>query len=112
MLGPENAMKVIFVIYKRKGLTHEESLAQWNEQRHTSIVRRLPGLLKWVQNHAAAARGESAADGVGEMWFDSVEAMETAMRSPEMVAAVEDAERFLDMEKTYAVIVDEKTVVG
>ena len=41
-----------------------------------------------------------------------MEAMEHAMSSPEMAAAGEDAERFLDMEKTYSLVVDEKRVIG
>jgi hypothetical protein len=30
----------------------------------------------------------------------------------QMPAAVEDAKRFLDMERTYALVVDEKTAIG
>jgi uncharacterized protein (TIGR02118 family) len=69
-------------------------------------------LKKWVQNHAAALPREAAADGIGELWFDSAAAMEQAMSSPQMAAAVEDAKRFLDMGRTYALVVDEKTVIG
>lgn len=105
-------MKVVFVLFRRPDLTHEQSLAQWNGVRHTSIVRRLPGLKRWVQNHATTMPSAAAADGIGELWFDTAEAMERAMNSPEMAAAVEDAKSFLDMEKTYALVVDEKTVVG
>jgi len=53
---------------------------------------------------------EAAPDGIGELWFDNAQALEQAMNSPEMAAAVEDAKRFLDMEKTYALVVNEKTV--
>jgi hypothetical protein len=38
--------------------------------------------------------------------------MERVLTSPEMVAAVEDAKSFLDMEKTGLVIVEENTVLG
>jgi len=34
------------------------------------------------------------------------------MNSPEMAAAVEDAKGFLDMERTCAVVVHEKRVIG
>lgn len=34
------------------------------------------------------------------------------MSSPQMAAAVEDAKRFLDMGKTDALVVDEKTMFG
>ena len=105
-------MKLVFVLFRRAGLTHEQSLAEWNGEQHTSIVRRVPGLKRWVQNHAIAMPSEATADGIGELWFDSKAAMEQAMNSPQMAQAVEDAKRFLDMERTYALVVDEKTVFG
>ena len=51
-------------------------------------------------------------DGIGELWFDDMEALQAAMNSAEMGAAVDDAKNFLDMDKTYAVVVDEKTVIS
>jgi uncharacterized protein (TIGR02118 family) len=72
----------------------------------------IPGLKRWVQNHATTVPSEAAPDGIGELWFDSQAAMEQAMNSRQMAAAVEDAKRFLDMERTYALVVDEKTVFG
>ena len=104
-------MKVLFVLYRRPDLTHEQALAEWSGARHISIVREVPGLTKWVQNHAVETRNEAVADGVGELWFDSAEVMEQAMKSSQMLAAVEDAKRFLDMERTYALVVRENTVV-
>jgi uncharacterized protein (TIGR02118 family) len=56
--------------------------------------------------------GEPACDGVGELWFENDETMQSALDSPTMAAAVEDAKNFLDMEKTGLVIVEEKTVIG
>lgn len=104
-------MKVLFVLYKKSDLTHEQALAEWNGPRHTSLVRQVPGLMKWVQNHAVHVPSDAAADGIGELWFDNEQAMEQAMKSPQMGAAVEDAKRFLDMERTYALVVQEKTVI-
>lgn len=105
-------MKVVFVLFRKAGLTHEQCLPQWKGEQHTAIVRMIPGLKKWVQNRAIAVPNEAAADGIGELWFDSTAALEQAMNSPQMAIAVEDAKRFLDMERTYALVVDEKTVFG
>ena len=105
-------MKVIFVLFRRADLTHEQSLAEWNGATHVSLTRKIPGLRKWVQNQVISLPTEYAADGIGELWFDSKETMEQAMASPQMAAAAEDAKRFLDMEKTYAVVVNEETVIG
>lgn len=105
-------MKVLFVLFRRSELTHEQALAEWGGSRHTAIVGEVPGLTKWVQNHVLQVPNAAAADGIGELWFDSSEAMDKAMSSPEMGAAVEDAKRFLDMQRTYALVVHERTVIN
>jgi uncharacterized protein (TIGR02118 family) len=104
--------KVLFVLFRRADLTHEQCLAEWNGERHTSIVRKTPGLKRWVQNHVISLPSAAAPDGIGELWFDNTQAMERAMNSSEMAAAVEDAKNFLDMQRTYALTVEEKTVIG
>lgn len=106
------AAKAIFVIFSRSDMSRGECLEQWNGERHGAIVRKTPGLRRWTQNHVVSEEGERMPDGIGELWFDDVEALQAAMNSPEMGAAVEDAKNFLDMEKTYAVVVDEKAVIS
>jgi hypothetical protein len=101
-------MKVLFVLFRRGDVSHEQCLAEWSGQRHISAARRVPGLTKWIQNHVGTMPTDTAPDGIGELWFDSPD----AMTSREMAAAVEDAKRFLDMDKTYALVVDEKRVLG
>ena len=105
-------MKLIFVLFRRSDLSHDQTLDQWSGEQHTSIVRTIPGLKKWIQNHAITLPSDAAADGIGELWFDNPAAMEQAMNSPQMAAAVEDAKRFLDMERTYALAVDEKNILN
>ena len=48
---------------------------------------------------------------MGELWFESDDAMQAALSSPEMGAAVEDAKNFLDMERTGLILVEEKTIL-
>ena len=104
--------KVIFVIQRRPDLTRQQCLAQWSGERHVSVVKQLPGLTKWRQNHVSPNSGEATCDGIGELWFDDDDAMNAALNSPHMGAAVEDAKNFLDMERTAMIIVDEKTILG
>lgn len=104
--------KVVFVLFRRADVSHEQCLAEWHGERHVALVKNVPRLRRWVQNHVASLPHDSAPDGLGELWFDDAEAMKKAMGSPEMGAAVEDAKRFLDMAKTYALVVDEKVVIG
>ena len=60
----------------------------------------IPGLKRWVQNHATTVPSEAAADGIGELWFDSPAPMEQTLNLPQMAAAVKDAKTFLVMERT------------
>ena len=104
--------KVVFVLFKRSDLTHDQCLADWSGERHTAIVRTIPGLRRWVQNHVSPVPGQAVPDGIGELWFDDAPSMDQAMNSAEMAAAVEDAKNFLDMEKTYALVVAERTIIA
>jgi uncharacterized protein (TIGR02118 family) len=104
--------KVIFVLQRKPGTTREACLKYWEGERHASIVRTIPGLTRWVQNHVLSAPGEPACDGVGELWFENDAAMQSVLHSPQMAAAVNDTKNFLDMDKTGLVIVEEKTVIG
>ncbi|MCI0429001.1 MAG: EthD family reductase [Rhodospirillales bacterium] len=104
--------KIIFILQRRRDQTHEQCMQYWASPGHTSVVKKIPGLTKWVQNQVVGGPGESACDGVGEIWFASDQAMNQALNSSEMAAAVEDAKNFLDMERTSMIIVQENTVFG
>jgi hypothetical protein len=43
--------KVIFILRRKAGTTREACLKYWEGEQHTAIVRTMPGLTKWVQNH-------------------------------------------------------------
>ena len=105
-------MKMIFVWFRRADLTHEQSLSEWSGAKHVSIVRAIPGLRKWVHNRVTNLPNENAPDGIGELWFDSAQAMEQAWNSPEGAAAMEDGRRFADMDRSFGLVVDERTVIG
>lgn len=106
------AAKVTFVIFRRSDLTRDQYLDQWKGERHGALVRKTPGLRKWKHNDVVPEEGERTPDGIGELWFDHMDALQAGMKSAEMGAAVEDAKHFLDMDKTYAVVVDEKSLIG
>jgi uncharacterized protein (TIGR02118 family) len=104
--------KLIFICHKRPELDKKEFAAEWAGARHAAVVERIPGLEKYVHNYLAASDEARAPDGIGELWFETDEALDEAMNSAEMGAAVEDAMKFLDMERTYAVPATEATILG
>ena len=85
-------VKAIFIGSKRSGLTLGEFLARWRHG-HGSLVARVPGLRRYVQNHALPAayadRGQTH-DGWSELWFDDLGSLHAAVDSPEWAAAEQD----------------------
>ena len=62
---------------------------------------------------ALYARDEQPAyDGAAELWFDDLDALRAAMRSPEVAAAQADERNFIDHTRVCAFITEEKPVVG
>lgn len=104
--------KLIFICHKRPEFNAQQFAAEWASARHAAIVEQIPGLTRYVHNYVAASDNPSAPDGIGELWFDTDDALENAVSSPEMGAAVKDAKAFLDMDRTYALPANEATIVG
>jgi uncharacterized protein (TIGR02118 family) len=92
-------------------MSREEFLAHWMGP-HADIVRRLPGLrgLRYgvVKTWSPA---DEAWDGVGEVWFDSIEDAEAAFAAePFRTMLVEDRRAFLG--DAQSCFVEEHTVVA
>jgi uncharacterized protein (TIGR02118 family) len=105
--------KIIFVVHRREGISHDEFLREWSSDRHVSLVQALPGLTRWVQNHVVPdpEQGEPFCDGVGELWFESADVVPQALQSQEFAAVVEEAQSFIDFDRTGMIVVNEKDTV-
>ena len=103
--------KLVFIIQLRDDMTREEAFRYWREV-HGPVAARLPGLRKYVQNHATSApEGDLSFGGIAELWFDNPEAVESAMASPEWAATIADAGNFARLELSWPALVDEIAVV-
>ncbi|KKK89103.1 hypothetical protein LCGC14_2736470 [marine sediment metagenome] len=103
--------KLVVVLQFRKDMSREEALRYWREV-HGPIASKTPGLRKYVQDHATAApEGGLQFDGIAELWFDSQEALQSAMASREWQATIADVPNFAVLEKSWAALVDEISVV-
>jgi uncharacterized protein (TIGR02118 family) len=78
-------VKAIFIVSKLPGLTLSEFFERW-EHAHGPLAARVPGLRRYVQNHALpeayVGRGQTH-DGWSELWFDDLGALGRAVASPE-----------------------------
>ncbi len=103
--------KVVAVVQFRKEMSREEAMRYWRDV-HGPIASKVPGVKKYVQNHSTSTlQGELAFDGIAELWFDSPEAFQSALATPEWQATIADAANFADMEKTWVALVDEVSIV-
>ena len=107
-------IKLIYCITRKAGLYVDEFQRYWRET-HGPIAGGIPGVRRYVQCHVLSElyAGEQAPayDGAAELWFDDAESMRAAMRSPELQAAREDERNFIDHNKVFAIVTEEKTVV-
>ena len=89
-------IKRISLVRRKPGMTREEFLAHWMGP-HADIVRGLPGLRGL--RFGAVTRWhpvDQGWDGVGEIWFDSVETAEAAFRAePHISRLIADRQLFL-----------------
>jgi uncharacterized protein (TIGR02118 family) len=102
--------KMIFFLTRRADVTRDEMVEQWSGEQHRWLAWKLPGLTRWVQNRILSAPGGPPCDAIGELWFESDAALQHALTSPEWATAVEDAGRFLDLNQSGLIIVEEKPV--
>ena len=103
--------KVLFLVRRRPDLTPEQFQQYWRET-HAPLAAVMPGLRRYVQDHVVVDPSQEppAYDGVAELTFDSAEAFQAALASPEGAAVLADVPNFLDPDAIRVLIADEVTV--
>jgi len=109
--GARDMVKMISLVYRKKGLSDDEFYRYWRETHGPMVARLIPFARRYVQNHPEAFPGLTYdADGIVEMWFDSVEDVQRYLdwrASPEAYDLKEDEDRFQDYKKTRRFVVRE-----
>jgi uncharacterized protein (TIGR02118 family) len=103
-------IKRISLVRRKEGMSRDAFLAHWMGA-HADIVRQLPGLrgLRFGVVHRWSPE-DLAWDGVGELWFDSIDLAEQALSTePYRSQLTEDRNEFVG-EVQYC-FVEEHTVV-
>ncbi len=120
--------KIVFCLRRRPDLTPEQFDSYWRDT-HAPLVRRHAaalGIRRYVQSirfesdlAAAAAKVRNAPapfDGVAELWFDSLEAVQAGFATEAGRAAgrelLEDEARFIDLENSPIWFATEREIVG
>lgn len=113
---------MIVFVRRKSGLSHDEFSRYWFE-RHGPLVKSIPEFMrhvrKYIQYHRAPGQAATGSlfgdipdyDGVGEIWFDSREAMNEAFREPRYLEIIKPDElRFIDIEGCLSFIGDERVM--
>jgi uncharacterized protein (TIGR02118 family) len=105
-------IKLVYCISRRTGMSLGEFSRYWREV-HGPIGRRIPGLRRLVQSHRVRLPQEVAStdfDGMAELWFDDLAALEAARRSPEWRTSSADERNFIDHTRTALFITEEHEI--
>ena len=107
-------LKIVSFFKRKPGLSPDDFSRHWGT-RHADLVRRLPGIRRYVQNPTLASgyrRHEPVYDGVAEAWFDDGDALRVSGASREYRAVKDDEANFIDGSSIGSVITEEVVVVG
>ena len=112
--GYTKQVKLIFQLKRKPGWSLAEGRKYWIEV-HGPIVKRLPGLRRYVQSHlvdAAYLYAEPKWDGVAQLWVDDAAAMQRLLDSKEFKeSAWPDGEKFLDLAAARSFVAQEHRVI-
>ena len=105
-------IKLVYCIGKKPGLTDEEFFRYWKNI-HGPIGARIPGLRTLVQSHRRTLPDGRCPDydGMAELWFDSMDALLAARKSPEWKASTADERNFIDHNKVAWFVSEEHVIL-
>ncbi len=108
-------IKTVGLLTRKGGWTHEQFMKHWVEV-HAPLALAVPGLRRYVQSHIKAERTRAdieatpvEADGIAELWFDDLAALEQAAQTPQMKALHADGAKFIGRIKSW--VVEEHVVI-
>ena len=104
-------VKIMLLLARRAG-TSPDDFAQHLQVTHVPLVMQLPGLRRLVLNHIQPIPDAPppAWDAIAEDWFDSPDALQAALASPQGQAVNTDAATFLDLSKLHFLVLDEHEI--
>ncbi|MBT3536330.1 MAG: EthD family reductase [Rhodospirillaceae bacterium] len=108
-------IKRISLLTRKAGLSHDEFVRHWLDI-HGPLALKVPGIRRYVQSHiqgettrADIPATELEIDGIAELWYDSVEAMERSSATPEAQALYADGALIIGTIKSF--VVEEKAII-
>jgi uncharacterized protein (TIGR02118 family) len=94
-------IKLVALLKRKPGMTREDFRRRWLIE-HTKLSSKLPGCLEYRINVATEHQPEGdetdpVYDGTAELWWESMEAMESSFRTRTGKIAGDDADLFCEV---------------
>jgi uncharacterized protein (TIGR02118 family) len=102
-------IKSIGLLTRKDGLSHEDFVTHWFEV-HGPLAHAVPGVRRYVQSHILdIPTTEVEIDGIAELWYDDLAAMQRANATPEAKRLHADGALFIGRIKSF--VVEEKVII-
>jgi len=100
-------IKSLSLLTRKAGISHDEFTRHWVDI-HAPMARAVPGLRRYVLTHVLAERTrpdieriDGDVDGIAELWYDDLEAMQMANASEEAARLHADGATFIGRIKMF-----------
>jgi uncharacterized protein (TIGR02118 family) len=106
-------VKLVYCLTRKPGMSLDAFSRYWHDV-HGPIGRRIPGLLQLIQSHAIADpdNQKPSYDGMAELWFEDVAALQAARQSSEWQTSTSDEQNFVDAAHTALFLTVEREIPG
>lgn len=107
----------LMYLHRRQGhLSLDEYHEHWLEHHvprfgHVAMQARRYALYPLVETESPAAGSDAVYDGVSVVWFDNIERARALIDSPTVIDALSDEQRFIDHDRSIAVLATEETSI-
>ena len=106
---PVGGVKIITWLRRRPELTLDQAQEYWRTK-HAAVATPLPGLARYVQNHARPGKAEGEFMGLPMVWFTSLDQVRANATSPQLATVRADEPNFLALPLPF-VVVDEHHII-
>ena len=100
--------------FRRRADLSAEAFREYWLGTHADIVRGLPGVVRYVQNHATGSvigGDDPPFHGAAEVWFESLDAMRANVGSDALARIREDEKNFIDLDSMDAMVATEYVII-
>ena len=112
-------VKLIVFVVRKSGMSFDDFDRYWREE-HAPLIKSVTDfsrhVRKYVQSHRASSEvplaGTADYDGVAELWFDSVDELNTAFTEDKYLELIRPDElKFVDLDRSVSFVSEEFAVI-